>query len=220
MPATGSASGPVAGHLGLVVHRRGGSTSPDAYWFCNPSDDLSPTFSVTPDGQPLQHLDDDERSALLGSGGRRYSVVEVTGSGALSAEQIDGLAAIYAEGHDHYGWPLTVVGQPGEPGLMGHGCGGLLFAAHADCPGSQVLASFDAVLRAAESLVEPEPAAGGANLQGVADDEHGVDEKDDTGTDETEERATGVPDSPPIRTPNVRLTLANEAAWGRRWLPG
>jgi hypothetical protein len=182
----------VTAHRGLVIHRRSGVSGPGSFWFCTPSDDLHATFSVDLAGRAIQHIDDDNHTALLGVCGRCYALAEVAGTGALSPPQVEGLASIYVEGHRRYGWPLAVALVPGEAGLFNHGSGGLGFAAHSDCPGADLRGSLDAVLARAQEMLDPTAAPGPT--------------------------AAAPPPSAPS-TPQTRPALTAPPGWGRHWLP-
>ena len=174
-------------------------------------------FVVTPDTFHIliQHIDDEDHTALLGVSGRGYALAMVAGTGALSPPQVDGLASIYAEGHRRYGWPLTVAHAPGEAGLLSHGSGGLSFAAHPDCPGPDLMRSLDAVVACIQGLLDPAtavPTAFPTNTAGQAEPEPGLiaAAPEDGGSPEPELISVA---------PQTRQPLAAEAGWGRRWLP-
>jgi hypothetical protein len=216
VPADDPSAGQVTGHHGLVIHRRGGVSGSGSFWFCTPSDDIHATFSVGLDGTAVQHIDDDNHTVLLGMGGQCYALAEVAGTGALSPPQVDGLAAIYAEGHRRYGWPLTVARAPGEAGLLGHGSGGLSYAAHADCPGRDLISSLDAVLARVHALLDA-AANGTASPGGVA----GEAIADTDAVDAASAPAANASPEPDLIkvAPQPRPPRAAPTGWGRRWLP-
>jgi hypothetical protein len=216
-PVNEPSLGHVTAHRGLVIHRRSGVSGPNSFWFCTPSDHLHATFSVDLDGQPTQHIDDDERPVLLGLSGHGYALAEVAGTGALSPPQVYGLACIYAEGHRHYGWPLTVALAPGEAGLLSHGSGGLSFAAHPNCPGPDLMGSLNAVITRVRQLLDPattvrtmSPTNAAGQAEADPDQITAASAPEDGGSPELE-LVSGVP--------QTRISLAAQAGWGRRWLP-
>lgn len=175
-------------HRGLVLHVQQGDNSPFG-WFDNPESSASSDFWVSKAGVIEQYVDTGtDRAWAQGAGNRTYASVETEGyvEQPLTDAQIEGVARIYAWGHQSFGWPLAVVDSTTAPGLTFHGAGGAAWGGHTGCPGELRKAQRPRIIaRAVELLGQPAtpppaprpaaPAWPGRYLRAAATTMHGED---------------------------------------------
>lgn len=141
---------------GLILHVATGPADASLYgWFTNPSAQASSHWWVGASGGREQYLDPDEDVSWAQAGGNnQYHSVETGGNPeqALTDAQIDGVAAIYRWGHEHFGWPYQLAEAPGEKGLGWHGMGGAAWGGHYDCPGVLRKAQRQEILDRAQGI--------------------------------------------------------------------
>ncbi len=132
----GNHSGPVAAHLGLILHVQEGNGSLASY-FNNPSVQASSTFWVAKDGTLEQYVDTDNAAWAQSAGNPYYSSIESEGftTEPLTDAQTATLGRLYAWGHATHNWPLILSESPGSSGLGWHGMGGAAWGGHTGCPG-------------------------------------------------------------------------------------
>lgn len=154
----GNHSGPMTEHLGLILHVQVGLNSPHG-WFANPKSSASSTWWTAKAGHVEQYVDADVIAWAQAAGNTSYNSVETEGypNEALTPEQIEELAHLYAWGHHTYGWPLQLADVPGHPGLGWHGMGGGGWGGHVGCPGDVRKAQRGDILRRAGQLLGPPP---------------------------------------------------------------
>jgi peptidoglycan hydrolase-like protein with peptidoglycan-binding domain len=128
--------GRMSGNLGLVLHVQEGNNSL-AGWFNNPAADASATWWVSKAGALEQYVDADVCAWAQSDGNSTYNSVETEGyhDEALTPQQEDTLARLYAWGAQTYGWPNLLAETPGDDGFAWHGMGGSAWGGHTSCPG-------------------------------------------------------------------------------------
>lgn len=152
-----SHSGPVAAHLGLVVHVQVGSG--DCFGeFSNPNNQASSTWWIAQSGALVQYLDSNLTAWTEAAGNPDYCSVETEGEPTepLTTAQAGALALLIAWGHKVHGWPLVLVDHGGE-GITTHahypsGDPDPAWGGH-PCPGPIRSAQLPGIVTAAEGLV-------------------------------------------------------------------
>lgn len=132
----GNHSGPLAEHLGLILHVQAGGGSLRNY-FDNPSVQASSNYWVAKDGTLEQYVDSGTRAWAQANGNASYTSVETEGepTEALTEEQVQTLGRLVAWEHATFGWPLQLADVPGDSGFGWHGMGGGAWGGHTGCPG-------------------------------------------------------------------------------------
>ncbi|AXI77244.1 N-acetylmuramoyl-L-alanine amidase [Peterkaempfera bronchialis] len=156
-------------HRGLVLHVQDGTGSPYG-WFNQTSSQASSDFWVGTGGTIEQYCDTGVDYAFAQAAGNPYyASVETEGrpDTALTAEQLEGVAHIYAWGHSAFGWPLAVVDSTTEHGFTYHGVGGEAWGNHPDCPGDLRKAQRPAVIARAKEIVGTTSGGGSVSLAHV-----------------------------------------------------
>lgn len=141
--------------LGLVVHIMDGSFEGSRSWFNNPASQASSHFATNRDGYAEQWVDTKDKAWAQAQGNSEYISVENEGHGgnALTDGQLSRVAEILAWLHRVYAVPLVKATAPGDRGLGWHGMGGSAWGGHTSCPGENVLAQFDEIIRRAAEYV-------------------------------------------------------------------
>ncbi len=121
---------------GLVLHVQAGDNSPYG-WFSQETTKASAHWWVGRAGLVEQYAPADRIAWAEAAGNAAWHSVETEGfpGEGLTAEQIAALAALYAWGHDRWGWTLGLAETPDGTGLGWHGMGGAAWGGHFDCPG-------------------------------------------------------------------------------------
>jgi hypothetical protein len=143
-------------HRGLVLHVQDGNNSPYG-WFNNPASQSSSDFWVGKDGTIEQYVDTGVDYAWAQAAGNPYyASVETEGhpDEPLTPAQVEGVAKIYAWGHQVFAWPLVVVDSTSAHGLTWHGVGGTTWGGHTGCPGDLRKAQRGAIIARATSITE------------------------------------------------------------------
>jgi len=141
--------------LGLILHVQDGNGELTG-WFNNPGSDASSAWQVMKTGKVFQFGDPDvDKFWTQGAGNPDYGAVETEGypGDALTPEQVEGVARIYAKGHLEEGWPFQLAEKPGERGLGWHGMGGAAWGGHYNCPGNLRKAQRATILARARQIV-------------------------------------------------------------------
>lgn len=143
---------------GLVLHIAQGTWAGIVPWAQNPNARVSMHFAAGRAGQRAQVVDTDIRAWTQADGNGRWLSVENEGfvPDALTAQQVEFAAQIFARGHQVYGYPLQLAESPGGYGLGYHAMGGAAWGGHYDCPGLAIIAQRGAVLARAVQLVNGE----------------------------------------------------------------
>lgn len=147
----------VTEHRGLVLHVQAGNNSPFS-WFNNPKSQASSDFWVSKTGIIEQYVNTGiDYAWAQAAGNPYYASVETEGypGEPLTAEQVKGVAKIYAWGHAEFAWPLTVVDSTTLHGLTWHGAGATAWGGHTGCPGDLRKAQRTAIMALAVELVAP-----------------------------------------------------------------
>jgi hypothetical protein len=112
--------------IGLVLHHAVADGSLYGF-FSSPAAQVSAHFWVARDGTVEQYVDTETAAWHGMSLNARYCGVETEGctqapdyAEPMTAAMIDGLAAIYAEGHRRHGWPDALAETDGQPGFGYH----------------------------------------------------------------------------------------------------
>lgn len=146
-------------HRGLVLHVQEGDASPFG-WFDDPSSQASSDFWVATDGTIEQYVNTGTDYAWCQAAGNPfYASVETEGhtTSALTAQQVESIAHIYAWGHQTFGWPLVVVDSTTEHGFTWHGVGGAAWGGHTGCPGDLRKAQRQQILDRAAAILGAGP---------------------------------------------------------------
>jgi hypothetical protein len=144
-------------HRGLVLHVQDGNNSPFG-WFNTPSSQASSDFWVSKTGVIEQYVNTGVDYAWAQAAGNPYyASVETEGHPGepLTGAQVEGVANIYAWGHEEFAWPLTVVDSTTAHGLTYHGVGRAAWGGHTGCPGDLRKAQRGAIITRATALVAP-----------------------------------------------------------------
>lgn len=154
---------------GLVLHIAQGVWPGIVPWAKNPNADVSMHFAAGRNGERAQVVDTDIRAWTQADGNGHWLSVENEGfvPGALTAQQVEFCAQIFARGHQVYGYPLQLADTPSGKGLGYHAMGGASWGGHYDCPGPNIIAQRGAILARAVQIAggAPAPAPGGAVLR-------------------------------------------------------
>jgi len=142
-------------YRGLVLHIMQGSYEGSIGWGKNPSSGVSFHFAAAKDGRCGQLVDTAVRAWTQGSGNGRWISVENEGySGeALTPQQVETCARLYARGVKEYGWPLASTDSPDGRGLGWHGMGGVAWGNHPDCPGVPIRNQRPEILARAQQIL-------------------------------------------------------------------
>lgn len=156
---------------GLVLHIQEGTQAGSLAWSKNPASEVSAHFYVAKDGSVAQLVDTDTVAWTQAAGNGHWLSVENEGfhTEALTGEQLEAVAQLYARGVQLYGWPLSATDSTSGRGLGWHGMGGDAWGGHPDCPGDRIKAQRPAILaRAAQTI------AGGSGAQSTVEDGMGT----------------------------------------------
>jgi hypothetical protein len=142
-------------YRGLVLHIMQGSYEGSINWGKNPASSVSFHFATAKDGRCGQLVDTAIRAWTQGSGNGRWISVENEGySGeALTPQQVEACARLYARGVKEYGWPLASTDSPDGRGLGWHGMGGTAWGGHPDCPGVPIRNQRPEILARAQQIL-------------------------------------------------------------------
>lgn len=156
---------PPSPELGLVLHVQAGNNSPFG-WFNNTTSQASSTWWVAKSGILEQYVDPDKHHAWAqAAGNRSYHSVETEGypTEALTEQQVNTLAVLYAWGYLTRGWPLQLANAVGDRGLAWHGMGATAWGGHPACPGDLRKAQRQRILDLAAGIVRgpSTPSTGG-----------------------------------------------------------
>lgn len=160
-PIPGHTDGPMAAHLGLVLHVNDADSYDLHDYFSRPDIEVSSHFQVTKDGKVFQYLDTGVSSWCQSDGNRDYLSVETQGfpSEPLTIAQVSSLASLYRWLHTMHGLPYQVADTVGARGFAWHGMGGTAWGGHFGCPGNLRKAQRVVILRLAQT-----PTTGGMTM--------------------------------------------------------
>jgi len=139
--------------LGLVEHVTAGNGDPYSWW--NQVQNASAHFYNPKAGPLRQEVDARDASWAQMAGNYHWHSMETEGEPwePLTDNQVDNSAALYAWGHQEWGWQLLLSDSPATPGFGWHGMGGKAWGAHPGCPGELRKAQRGTILaRAAHEL--------------------------------------------------------------------
>lgn len=136
-PIPGHTDGPMAAHLGLVLHVNDADSYDLHDYFSRSDIEVSSHFQVTKDGTVFQYLDTMTSSWCQSDGNQDYLSVETQGfpSEPLTDPQVASLVSLYRWLHQVHGIPYQLANKPGERGFAWHGMGGQAWGGHFGCPG-------------------------------------------------------------------------------------
>ena len=148
---------------GLVVHIMDGTLAGTDSWFRNPVSQASSHWGTGRAGQLYQWVDTKDRAWAQGAGNPYWLSSENEGRGgqALTEQQINRNAEVFAWVHKTYGVPLKRATSPTDRGLGYHGMGGKAWGNHPDCPGTKIVAQLDEIVKRAAAIVGKKPGTGG-----------------------------------------------------------
>lgn len=141
----------------LVEHIADGSYLGTISWQHNDNSNVSSHFTVAKDGRIAQLVDTHDRAWTQIKGNPRAISIENEGftGQALTPQQIEASALIFAWVHMVHGIPLQLTGDPNRKGLGHHSMGaesGIEWG-HSECPGPKIIAQKPAILARAIELV-------------------------------------------------------------------
>lgn len=158
----------------VIVHTIEGSLTGADSWFRNPASRVSAHFGVGYDGRIIQWVDTNSRAWANASANSIAISIENEGKGseALTKEQIESNAAIYAWAHKTHGVPLAYTKSATGSGLGYHrqflswSLGGTA------CPGTKKINQIPEIMKRAAEIVGgavpklPKPGTGGGGSSG------------------------------------------------------
>lgn len=139
----------------VIVHTIVGTLAGADSWFRNPSSRVSAHFGVGKNGTIYQWVDTTDR-AWANVGANSYSIsIENEGqtSEALTPEQVEANAKIYAYAHRVHGVPLSYAKSSTGSGLGYHSQFGAWSLGGTACPGAKRVAQLPAIMKRASELV-------------------------------------------------------------------
>lgn len=145
---------------GLVVHIMQGTFEGSRSWFNNPASQASSHFGTAKDGRLEQWVDTKDRAWAQASGNRTWLSIENEGKvpDALTKEQLEDVAQVFAWVVRLYGVPYKVAKSPDDKGLGYHKMGGAAWGGH-PCPGEAIIAQLQSIVNRAKQIngVAPKP---------------------------------------------------------------
>lgn len=157
--------GPIGKVLGVVEHVTVGESSPFPE-FANPKNQVSSHFGILEDGTIEQYVNTALESWAQAEGNASYLSVETVGEPTtpLTIQQVDSFGKLMEWCHTQHAVELVITDTPGQPGLIGHGDGGVAWGNHEGCPGdlrkaqrAQILQIAGATVELDEPTTEPAP---------------------------------------------------------------
>ncbi|MFB7867368.1 peptidoglycan-binding protein [Streptomyces sp. NPDC056069] len=147
---------------GLTVHIMDGTLAGTDSWFRNPVSEASSHFGTGRAGALYQWVDTANRAWAQAAGNPYWLSSENEGRGgqALTEQQLDRNAEIFAWVVKTYDVPLKVATGPDDRGLGYHAMGGKAWGGHYDCPGTKIVAQLDEIVKRAAAIVGKKPAPG------------------------------------------------------------
>jgi hypothetical protein len=154
-PPDSNFSGPMKGFMGLILHIAEGSYLGTISWMKNPISDVSSHTVHGHAGERAQMLDINLTAWTQSNGNGWWVSVEHEGFNyeALTPEQLESTAQLYAWLVQNKGVPLQLTDSPDVPGLGWHGMGGSAWGGHPNCPGEPIKAQRPAILARAEQIL-------------------------------------------------------------------
>jgi hypothetical protein len=172
---TPNQSGAMKQQRGLVVHIASGYFEGTIAWEKNPEADVSSHFVAGRAGQLAQLVDTDRTAWTQRDGNGYWLSVECEGFAKgdkllathpgwdrLTVEQMTDVAALLLRGHEQYGYPLQLAGDPKGYGLGYHSMGAenSYNWGHMFCPGEPIKAQLPEILRMAKAMKAAKTASG------------------------------------------------------------
>lgn len=167
-PTPNRTTGGMVEQRGVVVHIAEGTFEGTISWQLNKDANVSSHFIVAKDGRIAQIVDTSDAAWTQKAGNGHWLSVENEGftPGALTAQQVDANARLFARWHQVYGGPLTVAVDPNGRGLGHHSMGGTGCTrwdwGHCDCPGPAIINQKPAIAARAAEII------GGDTMPGYA----------------------------------------------------
>jgi len=143
---------------GLVVHIMEGTLSGSRAWFNNPDSQASSHFGTSRTGELEQWVDTKDRAWAQAAGNRTWLSIENEGKvpQALTDEQVEKNAQVFAWTVRVYGVPYRVAHSPDEQGLGFHRMGGEAWGGH-PCPGDAIIAQLQKIVDRAQVINKVAP---------------------------------------------------------------
>lgn len=144
-------------HMGVTLHIMQGTLSGTDSWFKNPKSEASSHFGVGLKGQKYQWVDTADKAWAQGGGNPSWISIELEGKSgdAMTREQVQSVAEIYAWCVQAHGVPVHTTDRPAMGGLGWHGMGGSAWGNHPHCPGSRIVGQRSEVLSVVHTLLTP-----------------------------------------------------------------
>jgi hypothetical protein len=154
-PPDSNYSGAMRGFMGLVLHIAEGSYQGTINWQKNPVSDVSSHTVHGKAGERAQMLDVNLTAWTQANGNGWWVSVEHEGFNyeALTQQQFESTAQLYAWLVQVKGVPLQLTDSPSVPGLGWHGMGGTAWGGHPNCPGEPIKAQRPAILARAQEIL-------------------------------------------------------------------
>jgi hypothetical protein len=162
------------GFMGLVLHIAEGSYQGTINWQKNPISDVSSHTVHGKAGERAQMLDVNLTAWTQANGNGWWVSVEHEGfnTEALTPEQLESTAQLYAWLVQVKGVPMQLTDSPSVPGLGWHGMGGTAWGGHPNCPGEPIKAQRPEILARAQQILDggapPSTTRGAINMCFVA----------------------------------------------------
>jgi hypothetical protein len=158
-PPDSNFSGAMKGFMGLVLHIAEGSYQGTINWQKNPISDVSSHTVHGKAGERAQMLDINLTAWTQANGNGWWVSVEHEGfnTEALTPEQFESTAQLYAWLVRTKGVPMQLTDSPSVPGLGWHGMGGTAWGGHPNCPGEPIKAQRPEILARAQQILDGVP---------------------------------------------------------------
>jgi peptidoglycan hydrolase-like protein with peptidoglycan-binding domain len=122
---------------------------------------VSSHFGILEDGTIEQYVNTALESWAQAEGNASYLSVETVGEPTtpLTVQQVDSFGKLMEWAHTAHAVELVITDTPGQPGLIGHGDGGVAWGNHEGCPGELRLAQRAEILQIAGATDVQQPPA-------------------------------------------------------------
>lgn len=146
--------------LGIVLHIAEGTYTGTVGWEHDPKSQISSHFVVSKQGEITQCVDTDDEAWCQKAGNPAWISIENEGftPDALTDDQIEAVARIYAWLHTVYGIPVQVCDDPiNGQGLAYHGLGAAhgVDWGHPECPGPAIVAQRPQIVARTLARLQP-----------------------------------------------------------------
>jgi N-acetyl-anhydromuramyl-L-alanine amidase AmpD len=139
--------------LGLILHVEEGTEAGTNSWFHNPKAEASAHFGNPTKGPLDQWVDTHDEAWAEMAGNSRWVSVEHEGTGAISHNQIENDAQLFAWLHRTENCRLVITNRTSRGGLGWHGMGGAAWGGHRACPGDRIKAARPLIIARAKQIL-------------------------------------------------------------------